>query len=259
MLYSEFRQKLESGTPLIGTFVKVAAPELVEQLGFLGFDFVILDMEHGPLSIAQVAELVRAADSAGLPTIVRVAENRHSLIQSALDCGASGVQVPHIESAKELREAVSAARYHPVGSRGVSFSHRAARYGMVDKSGYLAASNRDAVVIAQVETVRGIGALPEILQETGADGFFIGVADLSQSLGYPGQLGHPEVRAAMEAAFASIRQAGRIAGTFVASAEEGLEMVRKGATYVVVASEQSFLAKGAVAELKKWRAALAQT
>lgn len=253
MIYPDFGHKLRSGQPVIGTFVKVAAPEIIEQLGLLGFDFVILDMEHGPLTIAQVAELVRAADTVKLPTLVRVAENRQALIQKVLDVGASGVQIPNIESAEQLADAVEAAKYYPKGTRGVSFSHRAARYGFVGKSDYISSVNRDALIIAQVETAKGLEALPEMLKVDDIDCFFFGPADLSQSLGFPGEVEHPVVRAALDRAFARTREFGRIAGTFVGSAEEGLGMVKKGVHYVAVASEQGFLTKGAVPELKRWR------
>lgn len=254
MLFRTFRRCIQDGHPLLGTFVKLAAPNIVEQLGLLGFDFVILDMEHGPLTFAQVEDLVRAGDAVGLPTVVRVPENRHLFIQQALDVGASGVQVPQVESVDGLAAAVQAARYHPAGTRGLSFSHRAARFGSVPREEYLQGANQDVVLVVQVETVKGLAALPDLLAHEGVDVFFLGPADLSQSMGVPGDFGHPRLQERLQAALGAIHGAGRASGSFAADAAEASRLARAGAVYMAVGSEQGFLARGARSELAAWRA-----
>jgi 4-hydroxy-2-oxoheptanedioate aldolase len=174
----------------------IAAPQIPELLAAAGFDAVVLDCEHGALGPEALDWLVPVCRSAGLPPIVRVRAPEPALIGAALDVGAAGVLVPQIESAAQAREAVTAARFGAGGRRGTNPYVRAAGYHA--DAGYFARANGEHVVLLMIEGPGGIAALPEILALPGLDGVFIGPYDLSQSLGVPGQVEHPEVLRTVE-------------------------------------------------------------
>jgi len=221
----------------------------------LGFDFVILDLEHSALTISQLEDLVRAADVVNLATIVRVPENNPTQIQRALDTGASGVQVPGIQSVDELKQAACAARYHPHGSRGLAFSHRAARFGSVNKDQYLEQCNSDTIVVAHVESKEAVEQLSEWTAVPGIDVLFIGPVDLTQSLGIPGAVGDPTVQETIDRAIARI-QGPAVPGIFAGTVSEALKYCRKGVRYVALSSEQGLMARAAAAELHEWKTGL---
>ena len=186
-----FAERLRAGPPLVVTFSMIAAPQIPELLAAAGFDGVVLDCEHGPLGPESLNWLVPACRAAGLPPIVRVRAPEASLIGGALDVGAAGVLVPQVESAAVARAAVGAARFGAGGSRGTNPYVRAAAYqGNAD---YFARANGAHAVLLMIEGAGGLAALPEILETPGFDAVFIGPFDLSQALGVPGQVEHPDV------------------------------------------------------------------
>ncbi|HVC20356.1 MAG TPA: aldolase/citrate lyase family protein [Vicinamibacterales bacterium] len=194
-------ERLRTGSPLVTTFSMIASPMIVELLARAGFDAVVLDAEHGPLGPESLNVLIPAARAANLPPIVRVRANEPSLIGAALDVGAAGVIVPQIESAAAAAAAVSAARFAPDGRRGVNPYVRAAGYAAGVE--WYPQANRETAVLVMVEGAAGIAALPEILAVPGLDGIFIGPFDLSQALGRPGDVEHPEVVARVTAIVAA--------------------------------------------------------
>jgi 4-hydroxy-2-oxoheptanedioate aldolase len=173
-----------------GIFVGLPSPEVVEIVSLSGFDFLVLDSEHGPLSSAQLPNLLRAAR---IPAIVRVAAFRPELIQSALDCGAAGVLVPQLQTADEAAAAIAASRFYPHGRRGLNGFVRAAQYSLEPLADYLAKPVR---VVLQIETASALAAVDDIAALPGLDELFIGPYDLSQALGRPGDVLHSEVLAA---------------------------------------------------------------
>lgn len=177
---------------MIGVFSKTTDSSFIEAIGIAGFDFVIIDQEHGPSSKDTLYNHVRAAKLGNIKPIVRVAENNHNLIGSALDSSALGVQVPNISTLKDAENAIRAARFFPNGNRGVCRFVSAASYGEMSKADYFEHSNSHLLIL-QVEGTEGISNLPEILALEGFDILFVGPYDLSQSLGYPGQINHPKV------------------------------------------------------------------
>ena len=177
---------------MLGIFSKTTDSSFVEAIGIAGFDFVIIDQEHGPSSRETLYNHVRAAKAANIMSIIRVAENNHNLIGSALDANVLGVQVPNIATLQDAKNAISAARFFPYGNRGVCRFVSAASYGEMDKAEYFKNSNSHLLIL-QVEGVEGISNLPEILGLKGFDILFIGPYDLSQSLGCSGQISHPKV------------------------------------------------------------------
>ncbi|HLW59261.1 MAG TPA: aldolase/citrate lyase family protein [bacterium] len=208
------KAKLLAGQPARGVSVMIPSPQIVEMLGRLGFDWVLIDCEHGTISRESVEEMVRAAEASGITPLARPAGNHAEAILHVLECGALGVQVPHIRTAGDARRVVEAVKYHPLGSRSLAASTRPAGYGLgVPMAGYVEAANRETLVCVQLEDEEGLRHLDEMLEVEGVDVFFVGPSDLAQSMGYPGRPEVPEVQQAMAQAFAHIAASGRVAGS----------------------------------------------
>jgi len=221
--------KLETG--VVGSFMKTADPAFVEVAGYAGLDFAILDLEHGPNSIYQIQNLVRAAEIAGIAPIVRVPELSESVISSAIDVGALGLQVPQVETADDVKEAIRAARFYPKGNKGVCRFVRAAKYSAMNRDLYFQEVN-EIPVICQLEGTAALENIDEILSVEGLGVIFIGPYDLSQSLGVPGRIMDPRVQAAMEAIVAKAERYNIKVGTFVDDMESLRFWKQRGVKYL---------------------------
>jgi 4-hydroxy-2-oxoheptanedioate aldolase len=226
-----FKDKLEKGKPVYGPFMKTGDAAFVECAGHAGFDFVILDMEHGPVDFFNLQNLIRGAETAGVLPVVRTYDSSETAIGKALDLGAKGVQVPQIQSVEEAREAVKAARYFPEGERGVCRFVRAADYSSTPRNDYFKSAN-EALVILQVEGKQVLNHLDGILSVEGLDILFIGPYDLSQSLGVPGQVSHPAVIAAIRNITEQAKQAGTVTGVFCDTPEAAALWREAGIQYI---------------------------
>lgn len=178
-------RRVRDGAALLGTFVNLTDPAVVERIGTSGFDFAVIDLEHGPLGFETLSDLQRAADDTGLDLVVRVPNDRRASILRSLDVGSSGVQVPMIETAERAHERVAKAHYPPRGRRGLSLSNRAIHDGATPARAHVDAS--DPLIIAQIETGIGVTNVDEIAATPGIDVLFLGPTDLSLSLGVLGQ------------------------------------------------------------------------
>jgi 4-hydroxy-2-oxoheptanedioate aldolase len=208
-----FKEKLLKGKPVYGPFMKTGDAAFVECAGHAGFDFCILDMEHGPVDFFNLQNLIRGAEIAGILPIVRTYDSSETAISKALDLGAKGIQVPQIKSAEEGREVVKAAKFFPKGERGVCRFVRAANYASIPRNEYFEGAN-EALVILQVEGKQVINHLNEILAIEGFDILFVGPYDLSQSLGVPGQISHPTVVETIKKVAEKAKKAGVVIGVF---------------------------------------------
>ncbi|HJN87758.1 MAG: aldolase/citrate lyase family protein [Dehalococcoidia bacterium] len=207
------KTKLESGNAVFGVMITFPSPPVVEMMGYLGFDWVLIDNEHGSITVDNSEDLIRAAELSGIAPIVRPVGNKPEIIAPFLDRGSWGVQVPHVNNAEEARAAVDAVKYHPQGHRGIFSRGRPAGYGLTGSTAqYAEEANRNTLVCLMLEEVEALDNLEELLAVEGVDVYFIGSGDLSQSMGYIGQQTHPEVQAMMENGVKAIRGAGRIAG-----------------------------------------------
>jgi len=229
---NKLKRALAEGRVVLGPFMKLASPALVEVMGHAGFNFVIIDTEHGPLGYESVENLVRAADLVGVTPVVRVTENSPGLILRALDVGALGVEVPHIGSREDAERAVEAAKFTPMGHRGVCRFVRAAGYSSADRYKYFEMANRETMVIGHIEGVEGVENLEEILEVKGFDVAFIGPYDLSQSLGVTGRVDHPLVVEKMEEVAARSRKRGVAVGTFVDEVKAAKRWIQAGVQYI---------------------------
>ena len=214
---------------LLGMFIGVAAPPLVEMCGHAGVDFVIVDNEHGPAGIESTEHMLRAARASNVIPVVRTLE---ADILRVLDIGASAIQVPQVNTAEQARRIVAAAKYPPIGTRGAAFSTRAAGYGFFGGDQHVTDSNAGTAIILMTETRQAIDHLDEILAVEGIDAIFFGPNDLSFSLGHPGQMGHPEVIAAIEHGIARALAHGVAPGVLALNADDFHRWRQKGARYM---------------------------
>ncbi len=216
---NNLKTRLQNGRMVAGPFIKFANPGLVEIYGKAGFDFVVIDTEHGPHSIETVENLVRAAELAGISPVVRVRRNEPSLISRVMDVGAEGILVPQVTGGADALSAVKAAKFAPEGERGMCCYVRSASYSHENKFDYFKRTNRDNVIIILIEGKQGLENLDQIIGVPGIDVLFIGPYDLSQSLGLPGQIDHPLVREKMREVVSKAHLAGLAVGTFVDNLE----------------------------------------
>jgi 4-hydroxy-2-oxoheptanedioate aldolase len=236
MMKNKLREKLARGEAVLGVFIPFPSPDVVEMCGYLGFDFTVLDAEHGPMNVETAAHLLRAAECGGIVPIVNVPSNSPQTIVRYLDIGALGIQVPQVNDKEEAQAIIRAVKYHPLGQRGMA-RPRAGHYGVVGSTQeYMEQANRETMIIASIENVDGMMHLPHILSVEGIDVFFIGPSDLSQSLGIPGQVGTPLMKSAVDTLVTQIRSAGRAVGIFAPDAAAARSYIAKGAQYIVTGS-----------------------
>jgi 2-keto-3-deoxy-L-rhamnonate aldolase RhmA len=223
---------LRAGEPVFGVSVMIPSPQIVEMIGAAGFDWVLLDCEHGTLTLESVELMAMAAEACGITAIARPMTRSPEHILQVLDRGVMGVQVPHVNTAEEARQVLAAVKYHPLGQRGLAAGTRAAVY---DSHGtladYVKAANESTLIAIQLEESAAIRNIDELLKVDGIDVFFIGPSDLSQSMGHPGNPKAPEVAQAIDSSFRKMVAAGRTPGT-PAVAENVRDVVNKGVRYI---------------------------
>jgi 4-hydroxy-2-oxoheptanedioate aldolase len=200
---------LEQQRVALGTWVQMASPEVVEVVGYQGYDFVIIDMEHGQFGFDTVPSMIRAAEATGVTSVVRVSNNESSTILKVLDAGAMGVLVPGISNREQAESAVKAAKYGPdFGIRGACPWTRATQYNVSDWNAHAAWSNEQTMVWLLVEGKEGVENFDEILTVPHIDALVMGPFDLAQSLGIPGQLDHPMLIKTLEEMVAKANKKG---------------------------------------------------
>lgn len=187
------RELLESSDSVIGTWSQSSSAEMLEIVGYAGFDFTIIDTEHGAYGLETAENLVRAAEAAKVSPLIRVAVNEPHLIMKALDIGAEGVVVPQIQIKDEAELAVSSAKYHPEGTRGACPCIRSGQHLVTDWEGFASQANRDIVVVALIEGKAGMRNVEKIISTDGLDAVMFGPFDMSVALGVGGQVNHPKV------------------------------------------------------------------
>jgi staphyloferrin B biosynthesis citrate synthase len=238
-----FKQKLVSGAPLLGTFLKTPHPHVVEVLATGGMDCICIDAEHAPFDRSAIDLCVMAARAGGLPAIVRPASAAPHEILNALDCGADGVVVPHIRSAGEAAQLARQAHYGP-GGRGFAGSTRASGYGLTPIADHFANSALRTAVIAQIEDAEALDEIDAIAAVTGIDALFVGRIDLTISLGCTSP-DDPRVVAAVDHIVSACARAGRASGMFLSRAADVGQWRDKGTSLFLLASDHNFLRSGA--------------
>lgn len=223
------KQRLEAGGTAFGTMVfEFASPGLPAILKAAGADFALYDMEHSGLSMEDMKAQFAAARGLGLVPIVRPPAKRYDLVSLLLDLGAMGLMLPMVESAEEAREIVSWTRYPPRGVRGAMFGGAHDDYAPGEIAQKMAAAERRTIVLAMMETARGVEKVDEIMAVEGVDGGHLGQFDLSLSLGIPGQTDHPRIAAAVTDLIASCRRHGKFAACMAPSVEIARDWLSQG-------------------------------
>ena len=229
---NRMKRKLLAGEPAFGVSVMFPSPHVVDIVGRLGFDWVLIDCEHGSISLESVELMVMAAETAGVTPIARPSVNSFEAIGQLMDRGVMGVQVPHVNTAEDARRAVESVKYHPMGERGLAAGVRAANYGYgMSMSDYAQQSNAETLVCVQIEEGEAVRNVDKIVQVEGVDVFFVGPSDLSQSLGYPGRPDAPVVREAMDGVFATVAAEGKVSGS-AGNASAHRRYMDQGVTYL---------------------------
>jgi 4-hydroxy-2-oxoheptanedioate aldolase len=238
---SAFRNTIRTRS-VIGPFSKTSDPAFIEIMGYAGFDFVILDLEHGPNSVQSLQNLIRAAQIGNVFPIVRVKEEPRSVIGEVLDIGAGGIQVPQITTAEEAWRVLQLAKFAPEGMRGVCRFVRAADYSCADRFSYFKAAN-EAFVVLQLEGEKALHNLDDILRVPGIDIVFIGPYDLSQSLGVTGEIDHPRVVEVTRQIVAKCLSKNIVVGTFVEDLESARKWTELGIGYVCYSVDAGIFAE----------------
>ena len=232
MKENKLKEKLINGHSVIGPFCKISSTSLVEISALAGFDFVIIDMEHGPVSIESVQNLLNAAQSHGLQVVVRIRENSPSNILQILDIGVQSIQVPQINNVLDAQKVVNSSYYYPKGDRGMCRYVRSASYSKLNKNKYFDSANSEILTIVHIEGIDGINNLKEIMAIDDIDVIFLGPYDLSQSCGFPGQINHPDVINKMKESVKLAKDCKKIIGTFCESPEDVQKWSDIGVQYI---------------------------
>jgi 4-hydroxy-2-oxoheptanedioate aldolase len=252
---SRLRERLRTGAPIVGTFVKLAALETIDIASSAGSDLVIVDGEHAQLDQSECLALVRHAAAVGLPAIVRIPAVDAGYVNRLLEAGAAGIQLSSLRACSERDALVAASRYPPDGTRSVSLAHPAADYGAVPLGAYLERSKGGPLLVGQIETATTVDPLDKLLP--GLDVAFIGTTDLSVDLGRPGVLDDERVRARVMEIAGAAERASVALGAWVASAEALGALPGLRLRYVIVGSDLQLLRAGVANNLAAARSALA--
>ena len=230
------KAKLAEGKVVFGAIISRFAPDQVELFGALGYDFVMIDCEHGPMSLDEVEHMVRAAEVFGITPITRIPNHADSTILQFLDRGVQGIIVPHVNTQEAAEAVARAARYHPEGHRGMG-SGRAHDYGVgVSRDESTRWINANVLVIPMIEETEAVDNLDEILKVPGVDVLHVAASDLSQSMGYPGAAA---VRQVMRQVVSKIRTGGKLAGVGGNSPSDATgvaEFIKAGANFVTISA-----------------------
>ncbi|MEE8442169.1 MAG: aldolase/citrate lyase family protein [Dehalococcoidia bacterium] len=257
MFKNPLKEKLAAGKAVWGVVAADPSPPVLEVLGYVGFDWVLLDNEHGHITADSMPNCVRACEATGMVPIVRPIGNKPEIIRPFMDMGCYGVQVPQVDTPEEAKAAVDAVKYPPLGVRGFSSGVRNNRFGMGMPSGeYLEHANRETLVCLMVETPEGIKNAEAIARVEGVDVVFVGAGDLSVLMGVPGQNTHPDVIKAVEGAVEGILRAGKTAGCSGPDdqiphwLEKGVRFFHSSVTRLLIGSGRDYLSMANAAEKK---------
>lgn len=250
---NQLKERLRRGETVLGCFQRVPAPQVTEVCAAAGFDFVVVDTEHTPVSTERVADLVRAAEAAGIPALVRVGSHDPAAIAPLLEAGPAGLHVPQVPSAAAAAAVVRATRYPPHGSRGLA-SPRQAGYGTrMSLAEYVRASEEAVLLVVQVENLAALEEVEAIAAVPGVDALFVGLTDLSQDFGVPGEYGHPKLREAVDRVLRAGEAQGKPVGVPVSGPAMAEEYRARGARYLA-ANDIRLLLESSQALVERLRA-----
>ncbi len=227
------KKKLKTGDQTIGTWSSLSSANVINVLGTTGLDFVVIDMEHGSMSFETVENMVRAAEASGISPIIRVWNDHEQTLLRALETGVLSVMVPHVKTAKDAERIANSCRYFPEGNRGLSPYTRVHDFTHENIQESLVQSNKNTLVGILVEGQEGLNNLDEIVKVNNIDLIYLGLFDICQSVGLPGQLNHPNVLDEVKRCLQIIQSNGIAAGSM--STDLNYIKMLKGLNYQFIA------------------------
>jgi 2-keto-3-deoxy-L-rhamnonate aldolase RhmA len=241
------KERLQRGDVCTGTFLLfLSGSDVVQVFAGLGFDFLIIDMEHSTLDLPRARETIQAARACGIAPLVRVSEVQYHLVSRALDAGAEGIVLPRVEDPQQCRDLVRYGRFQPEGERGLTtFAGHNDFAPVANVTNFVAERNRNILLIVQIETRVGLQNRTAILSEPGIDGCLVGTGDLAFSLGFPGQTNHPEVLRAAEEVFATCRERKLIHTLPIRAPDDTARWQGGGMNMITLSTDAGLLSAGA--------------
>ena len=244
MPHNSFKRALREGKPQIGLWVGMVDPSVAELLAGVGFDWLCLDAEHSPNDVRTVLAQLQAVAPYPVQAVVRPVHGSSELLKQYLDIGVQTILVPMIETPEQAARVVAATRYPTRGHRGVaSATTRASRWGRIER--YFQHADQEVCVVVQVESVKGLANLAQIAAVEGVDGVFFGPADLAASMGYLGNPMEPQVQRSILEGIATVRQAGKAAGSLTADRRLARQYLSLGASFMAVGIDMTVLSQAA--------------
>lgn len=249
--YREFRKRLIGRENVFGTFIKTPTSHATEMMGLLGFDFVIFDQEHAPLSSRDLDMMILGARASNIAGIVRVSDPGEASILTVLDAGASGILVPHVATAEKARQIAAACRYRK-GHRGFANTTRAGEFGGVSFKDHMDAQDSEVTCVAMIEDVAALDEIDEIVRVEGIDAIFIGRGDLTAAIEAP-SMTSPETHKLVEPIMAAARKADMPIVMLSPDRADAEKMASLGASAFIISSDHGFMRSAAMAALKEFK------
>lgn len=257
---AQLKKRLREGATTIGAWLSFSDPAVAELMAGVGFDWLLVDMEHSPLTLQSLESILIASKGRDTVPIVRVAWNDRVMIKQALDLGAEGILIPYVSSVEEARNAVAACKYPPEGIRGFGPRRASDYYRMTEE--YIRAANEGILVLVQIENIKAVQAVEGILAVPGIDVVLLGPNDLAASMGLLGQPQHPQVVEAIDRVLVEARRIGMPAGVpmdMEAPADVVQMWVGRGCRFVFAGEDHSFLRRIATRTLAEYRENIAES
>jgi len=252
----ELRRRVLDGEPTVGAFLNLGSVVAAELVARAGFDWVLIDLEHGHATDAELLVQLHAVQATPTTALVRVPAAERIRVGRALDMGADGLMIPRLETPAEVAETVSWMRYPPDGIRGIALPARGGGFGEVPHTD-IRSLNERVLGVFQVESPAAVDASPEMAAIDGVDVLFVGPTDLSHAMGMPGRFDDPAFVAALDRVVAAARANGKSAGILLRTASEVPATRAQGFTFIGVGSDSAYLIAGARATVRDARAAFA--
>lgn len=251
MLENKLKKRLVEKKASYGVISPTTDPAICEYIGLCGMDFYIMDAEHGPLTISDVAHMVRACETVGITPMARINSLDEKMILQYFDAGIMGVMMPGTNTVDDCKRLVEYVKYFPMGKRGLG-PVRSADYmaGKLSQAEYLNFSNEQTLIFPMIETKECLNNLSEMVKVDGVDGFILGPRDLALSMGFTDGPAHDEVKKVINEAIAIVTGAGKFFGTVAATAEQVKELTDKGVT-LLLNSVQGLITPGVKAFMKE--------
>jgi len=242
---NKLKEQIIKGKPIIGTWNTLASPNITEVLAHTDLDFQIIDLEHGPFILDKISLHISACEASKSCTpLVRIPSNQDWMALQALDQGAYGIVVPHIENSQDAMKLVNSIKYYPKGNRGFTPYSKAGGFNNNNISSYIKESNDSVISVVIIESKEGLNNLEEIINIDEIDVIYFGAFDLSQDLGCSGNVTHPKVISAIQKGINLVNKKGKYAGGFVAQSEDDIKLfLDMGIRFITYQVDSSILYK----------------